>query len=187
MATVERGSNLDEHMDIYIGGIDTLVVGRRSGEYPVLYPGQYEVERRADPYLVSTTGSLRVPAGDPVNLPQLTVHGTDEAASALGEAFTEVVRRCVDREGCARSLDSLLRNQGVESVNGGGWSAELTTAPQVSLAGDRAELTGGVLHLRLSNGSESDVAFEGTANWALNWQDSVPAFGERLDLWEVDR
>lgn len=188
VAAVGPGTPDDQTMDVYIAGVHMQPAVVRADDPALLYPGVYEWERRADPYLESETGSLVALPGESVALTPLPVRGTDETATALTELFSEQFQQCVDGGGCGSSLDRLLRRNGAESVEGTGWRAELITPPQVSLTGDhQAELTGGVLRVHLDDGSAAEVTFAGTATWAVDWIRSAPTFGGQLDLWEVDR
>lgn len=160
-------------LDTYVAGIDTQVGDDYSAGSLLLYPGLYEVEQRADPYLASATEELSIIAAETIELPELPPEGTAETVSELSDDLVTTLQRCSDRtELCSRSVDEWVESQGVDPW--GDWSLEVVTPPELTLQQAEVQFEGGVIRLADPDGFEDEFELEGTAHWAMDNQSWTP-------------
>ena len=160
-------------LDTYVSGLDAQIGDDYSAGSLLLYPGLYEVEQRADPYLASAAEELSIVAAETIELPELTPEGTAESVSELSDDLVATLERCTDRaQLCSRAVDDWVEVQGVDPW--GDWSLEVATPPELTLQGTEVQFEGGVILLTGPDGMEDEFDLEGTARWAMDNQSWTP-------------
>lgn len=156
-------------LDQYLAGIQVTFPYPNSMLRAPLYPGVYQLSRRADQYLTSPTEQVTIVSGEEVEPPPAQVEGTDEVAPLVADDLAAQLDACPNPQ-CPDQLESLLAAYGVDSVRAGDYTLEVTTEPSVQLAGRTAQFTGGELRLDLRDGPESisHIPFAGSGSWYVD-------------------
>ena len=175
-------------LDTYIGEVYAQVGDNHSEQELLLYPAVYDLQQRADPYFSSDSVDLTVTAGQGAPIPELDVAPTDETVASLADQLVSWLETCVDEPGeCSSSTYDLVEAHGYEPSRYN-WSIEVTTAPQLTVHREEVEFTGGTLTLHGPDGSETEIAFEGSSPWSMPRQTWTPTLlGFAMELREVGR
>ncbi|WP_144720320.1 hypothetical protein [Agrococcus jejuensis] len=160
--------------DVFVGGTRLEIDSAYAGASIPLFPGVYDVDRRAEPYLAAETSAVTVVAGASAALPDLPLEPTDETATVLQTSSDELFARCAQELiECPFDIGDLASDLGLPYP----WQAEVTSAPTITL-GDRFTLTieGGALLVQGDDGPVT-LTFSGSGPWFIDnqsWRPYLP-------------
>ncbi|MGO2111487.1 MAG: hypothetical protein ACTH31_07725 [Pseudoclavibacter sp.] len=167
----ERLTSRDHVADMDLSGTELPVTTDSEGSDVFIFAGVYAGQTRMDEYLASEISQVTVTPGDPVEFAPMEMDATEATHAALQADSDRVFGDC-QTDVLACPFD--LVDEGSWVVSPDDWSAELITAPSVTLDGQEVVLEGGEM-LVASESGHVTLSFAGRAPWAIDTKTLEPA------------